>query len=87
MTSPGSASVAVSINTLANRHLISPYIYGINTTNINNISGMAPALVRCGGNQTSDYNWKTFTYNSGGDWYFEDLPSHHQRQLKTRFSW
>lgn len=73
VTSPGSASIAVSINILANRHLISPYIYGINTTNINNISGMAPALVRWGGNQTSDYNWKTFTYNSGGDWFFEDF--------------
>jgi hypothetical protein len=77
ITSPGSTKVAVSINTLANRHQISPYIYGINTANANNISGMAPALVRWGGNQTSNYNWKAFTYNSGGDWFFEDfgLPS------------
>ena len=73
ITSPGSANVAVSINTLANRHQISPYIYGINTANANNISGMAPALVRWGGNQTSNYNWKSFTYNSGGDWFFEDF--------------
>jgi hypothetical protein len=34
---------------------------------------MAPALIRWGGNQTSDYNWKTFTYNAGGDWFFEDF--------------
>jgi hypothetical protein len=73
MTSPGITSVAVTIDTLANRHQISPYIYGINTNNRNNIKGMAPALIRWGGNQTSDYNWKTFTYNAGGDWFFEDF--------------
>ena len=77
ITSPGSANVSVTINTLADRHQISPYIYGINTTNVNNISGVSPKLVRFGGNATSDYNWKSFTYNSGGDWFFEDfgLPS------------
>ena len=77
ITSPGSANVSVTINTLADRHKISPYIYGINTTNVNNISGVSPKLVRFGGNATSDYNWKSFTYNSGGDWFFEDfgLPS------------
>jgi hypothetical protein len=57
---------------LANRHLISPYIYGINTSNSNNITGMAPSLVRFGGNQTSNYNWKLHTYSAGADWFFED---------------
>jgi hypothetical protein len=73
ITSPGSSNVFVRIDTLANRHQISPYIYGINTNNKNNIQGMEPAMIRWGGNQTSDYNWKTFTYNAGGDWYFEDF--------------
>lgn len=73
ITSPGKTTVAVTIDTLANRHQISPYIYGINTNNKNNIAGLAPALVRWGGNQTSDYNWKTFTYNAGADWFFEDF--------------
>ena len=73
ITSPGNTNVAVTINILANRHQISQYIYGINTNNRNNITGMAPAMIRWGGNQTSDYNWKTFTYNAGGDWFFEDF--------------
>jgi hypothetical protein len=73
ITSPGSANIAVTINTLANRHQISPYIYGINTNNKDNITGMSPKMIRWGGNQTSDYNWKAFTYNAGGDWYFEDF--------------
>lgn len=73
VSSPGSTNVAVNIDTLANRHFISPYIYGINTSNSNNVSGLSPGLVRWGGNQTSNYNWKTFTYNAGADWYFSDF--------------
>jgi hypothetical protein len=30
-------------------------------------------VVRWGGNATSRYNWKTFTYNAAADWYFEDF--------------
>jgi hypothetical protein len=73
ITAPGSTSAAVNIDPLSNRHQISPYIYGINTTNSNNIAGMLPSLVRFGGNATSNYNWKLFTYNAGGDYYFEDF--------------
>jgi hypothetical protein len=73
ITSPGSASVAVSINTLVNRHQISPYIYGINTLNAQVITNLSPGFVRFGGNEASNYNWKLFTYNSGGDWFFEDF--------------
>ena len=73
LTSAGSTNVTVNINTLANRRFISPYIYGINTMNTGNISGMEPALVRFGGNEASNYNWKLFTYNAGGDWFFEDF--------------
>jgi hypothetical protein len=73
MTSPGSTNITVTINTLANRHQISPYIYGINTLNSNDITSLSPGLTRFGGNETSDYNWKLFTYNTGGDWFFEDF--------------
>jgi hypothetical protein len=73
ITSPGSNDIAVNINTLANRHLISPYIYGINTFNTDSISNIGPNLVRFGGNEASNYNWKLHTYNSGGDWFFEDF--------------
>src|ERR1035441_6928565 len=73
ITSPGNTNVAVTINILANRHQISQYIYGINTNNRNNITGDETRMMNSGGNQTSDYNWKTFTYNAGGDWFFEDF--------------
>ena len=73
ITSPGSTNVTVNINTLANRHLISPYIYGINSMSDTDITNLSPSLVRFGGNEASDYNWKLFTYNAGGDWFFEDF--------------
>jgi hypothetical protein len=73
IAAPGSTNVAVSINTLANRHLISPYIYGFNTLNSNDITNLSPAFVRFGGNEASNYNWKLLTYNAGGDWFFEDF--------------
>lgn len=73
VTAPGTTNVSVNINPLANRHLISPYIYGFNTTNTANISGMSPSLVRFGGNAASNYNWKLHTYNAGGDWFFESF--------------
>jgi hypothetical protein len=73
ITAPGTTSVAVNINTLANRHLISPYIYGINSFTQSDITNLSPALVRFGGNEATNYNWKLFTYNAGGDWYYEDF--------------
>jgi Glycoside hydrolase family 44 len=73
ITSPGITNVTVNINTLANRHQISPYIYGINTLNSSDITNLSPGFVRFGGNEASDYNWKLFTYNAGGDWFFEDF--------------
>ena len=73
ITSPGTANVTVNINTLADRHQISPYIYGINTLTESDITNLSPAIVRFGGNETSDYNWKLFTYNAGSDWFFEDF--------------
>ena len=73
IASPGSTNITVNINSLANRHQISPYIYGINTLNTNDITNLSPGFTRFGGNEASDYNWKLFTYNAGGDWFFEDF--------------
>ena len=73
ITSPGSTNATVTIDTLGNRHLISPYIYGINSTTETDITNLSPGFVRFGGNEATNYNWKLFTYNAGGDWYYEDF--------------
>ncbi len=68
-----STSVAVSIDALANRHTISPYVYGGNPSEgPAQATDLGMSLARFGGNASSDYNWQLHTYNSGSDYYFED---------------
>jgi len=74
ITAPGSTNIAVNIDPLANRHQISPYIYGINSMTESDITNMSPSFVRFGGNEASDYNWLLHTYNAGSDWWFESYP-------------
>jgi Glycoside hydrolase family 44/Fibronectin type III domain len=63
----------VTIDVLANRHAISPYIYGgAYPKDAPTISDSGLSVVRWGGNATSRYNWKTQTSNSANDWYFSD---------------
>lgn len=69
-----STNVAATINVLANRHTISPYVYGgafpESTAKITD-SGLS--VVRWGGNASSTYNWQLYTYNADNDYYFEDF--------------
>lgn len=69
-----STAVNVDINVLANRHTISPFVYGGNPSEgPAQATDLGMSLARFGGNQTSNYNWQLHTYNSGADWYFEDF--------------
>jgi len=70
---PPSTQVTVTVNTLANRHLISPYIYGANfTADKAYITTGGVTLTRWGGNNASRYNWKLNAKNIDADWYFEN---------------
>jgi hypothetical protein len=67
-------AVAVKVDVLANRHGISPFVYGGAFPNsLADVTDSGLSLVRWGGNATSNYNWKLKTYNAGNDWYFEDF--------------
>ena len=67
------ATVNVTVNVLANRHAISPYVYGGNfPQNAAAITDSGLSLVRWGGNGASTYNWQLGTNNSDNDYYFED---------------
>ena len=69
-----STSVTATINVLANRHAISPYIYGgAFPANTSAITDSGTTVVRWGGNAASTYNWQLFTYNADNDYYFEDF--------------
>jgi hypothetical protein len=67
-----STAVTVDINTLVNRHQISPFVYGNNDQTISDISDVGYTFSRWGGNDASNYNWLLQTRNSVADWYFED---------------
>ena len=78
---------ALSIDANANRHPISPDIYGINFYwtlpgasdpgyNAQSAAALAirPTVRRWGGNSTSTYHWQYQVWNLAADWYYEVLP-------------
>lgn len=74
-TPAGTTSVTVSVNVLADRHQISPFIYGGSFPECPQaITDTGMTVVRWGGNGSSEYNWKLGTTNADNDYYFEDFP-------------
>jgi hypothetical protein len=68
-----STQIAVTVDTLINRHAISPYVYGgAYPQNAAQITDTGTTVVRWGGNATTNYNWQTQTSNSANDYYFAD---------------
>ncbi|MCB0906836.1 MAG: glycoside hydrolase family 44 protein [Nocardioidaceae bacterium] len=69
------AKETLTIDASVGRHAISPMIYGINGSS--GIPGIRKAfrvpIDRWGGNSTSRYNYLNDTYNTGSDWYFENI--------------
>jgi hypothetical protein len=66
-------AATVNVNANANRHPISPLIYGANWADQSKLSDLNLTVNRRGGNATTTYNWKTNATNRGADWYFESL--------------
>ena len=65
--------VTVQIDAAADRHVISPLIYGVAFASSNQLKDMNVPLNRSGGNSTTRYNWQTNASNHAADWYFESL--------------
>jgi len=83
---------ALAVDAAANRHAISPWIYGINQWSDNGIQGvMRIPLVRWGGDDATSFNWSASLKNNTGDnpWVYENysispsFDSFHLRNLKT----
>jgi hypothetical protein len=73
-SAPATVKVNVNVDVLSNRHPISPYVYGgAYPKDAATITDSGLSVVRWGGNATSRYNWKLFTYNAANDWYYEDF--------------
>src|SRR6185503_13164335 len=69
-TPPPNGTLTLSINTSADRHAISPLIYGVNQ-DFSTVDRL-PAR-RLGGNRTTGYNWENNASNAGSDFqHFSD---------------
>jgi hypothetical protein len=73
VTASSGTAVTVNVDVLANRHTISPYVYGGNVSGPTNVADMGLEFARWGGNATSTYNWQLHTYNADADYFFEDF--------------
>jgi hypothetical protein len=70
------ALVPVPIDAAANRHAISPLIYGVAfAANSNDLLTLNVPVHRSGGNSETRYNWSNNVTSLAADWYFECLPS------------
>jgi hypothetical protein len=67
------AGPALSVNLFAPRHRISPDIYGMNGADPAFAAEIGLPVARWGGNASTRYNFKNHTYNTGSDWYFENI--------------
>ena len=65
--------LTLSVDAGANRHAISPFIYGMNFVDEALAAELRLPVQRWGGNSTSRYNWQIDAYNTGSDWYFENI--------------
>src|SRR5207237_10590358 len=66
---------ALSVDASADRHAISPYIYGMNFADEAFAAELRLPVRRWGGNGTTRYNWQLDAANHASDWYFENIPN------------
>lgn len=67
------AQATVTVDPAADVHVISPLIYGMNFPSDAQIDGARLATGRWGGNTTTRYNYEIDVWNTGADYYFENL--------------
>ncbi|MEU8233342.1 glycoside hydrolase family 44 protein [Actinoplanes sp. NPDC048967] len=67
------AGLTLSVDVSAARHRISPDIYGLNGAEAGFAAEIGLPVARWGGNASSRYNFKNHTYNTGSDWFFENI--------------
>ncbi len=69
---PGASDVAFDVDTTADVHAISRFIYGINGDGSGAAHPEVFTLYRQGGNRMTAYNWENNASNAGSDWYFQN---------------
>ncbi|MFC7277546.1 glycoside hydrolase family 44 protein [Paractinoplanes rhizophilus] len=85
VSSPAAAAtgLTLSVNAFAARHAISPDIYGLNGADPAFAAEIGMPVARWGGNASSRYNFRNHTYNTGSDWYFENIVAGDSNTLES----
>jgi hypothetical protein len=66
--------VTITVDASANRHPISPLIYGVAFASpASQLSDLNVPVHRSGGNTETRYNWQLNAHNHANDWFFESL--------------
>ena len=68
------AAVTVAVDASANRHPISPLIYGVAFASTADLKALNAPLNRSGGNNMSTYSYVNNAQNLDADYYFESYP-------------
>ncbi len=71
---PSPAVTVIRVDAAADRHPISPLIYGVNFGSKAQLRALNCPLDRQGGNNFTCYNWQNNTVNIDADYYFESIP-------------
>ncbi len=78
------AGPTLTVDLGAGRHPISSGIYGISDVPAATARAAGATLDRWGGNSRSRYNYTNDTYNTGSDWYFENIVAGPGERLTDR---
>lgn len=70
---PTNSPVAITVDAGADRHPISPLIYGTAFASASEMVELNFTINRSGGNSESRYNWLINAHNRANDWYFQSL--------------
>jgi len=73
LAAPAMAQTTITVDAAANRHPISPLIYGVAFASARQLQELNAPLNRSGGNAESMYNWQLNAGNHAADWYFESI--------------
>lgn len=73
LLNPPASGPALSVDTTADRHVISPDIYGLNWADPAIATELALPVERWGGNGVEKYNWQLGSSNTGADYYYENI--------------
>jgi len=69
------ADVSITVDPSANRHPVSPLIYGVSFGDDAAVASRRWSIRRWGGNATTRYNWRNDSANRGADYLFMNFPN------------